>query len=86
MEYCENKSLNEVIYNYELQIKRADFCDWGRQIASGMVYLHEQNIIHRNLKPSKYALFSAVSSLTVFAALLILFFTVLVFLLETKTY
>lgn len=54
MEYAEGKSLDKIIHPadpsppFELKIVP----NWALQMADGMRYLHEKDIVHRNLKAS----------------------------------
>ena len=47
MEYCAGGNLNERLHRPSSDIVNVK---WMKQAASGLVYLHEQNVVHRDLK------------------------------------
>ncbi|VDD86569.1 unnamed protein product [Enterobius vermicularis] len=49
MEYCGKGQLFQLIQN-GCKIGKEQLCEWSRQIADGMKYLHSKKIIHRDLK------------------------------------
>ncbi|VDK66513.1 unnamed protein product, partial [Cylicostephanus goldi] len=49
MEYCPNGQLGDVLKSDRV-IGWQEWCSWSRQIAKGMEYLHENKVIHRDLK------------------------------------
>jgi hypothetical protein len=48
MEYCENRTLSDVI---ELGVNEAEAWRLFREIVDGLVHIHSQAMIHRDLKP-----------------------------------
>ena len=55
MEYAEGKSLDKMLRPKDVPSPLPPFTneivkDWALQIADGMRYLHEQKLVHRNLK------------------------------------
>src|SRR6218665_3828819 len=56
MEYASGGSLREVLSACKTDLPLDTMKDWGIQIAGGMAYLHENSIVHRDLKSpnSKY--------------------------------
>ena len=53
MEYCPYGQLYSYLNNSQTVLKPAKMIDWSKQIANGMNYLHENKIIHRDLKSPK---------------------------------
>ncbi len=54
MEYCEGGSLDYKIQSLKsdrLKVELVDLLNWSREIFRGLLYLHENNIIHRDIKP-----------------------------------
>ncbi|KAL3231182.1 eIF-2-alpha kinase GCN2 [Nakaseomyces bracarensis] len=51
MEYCENKTLYDLIHNEGLNKERDEYWRLFRQILEALSYIHSQGIIHRDLKP-----------------------------------
>lgn len=49
MEYCPYGQLYDVLRDGK-QLPASLLCDWAKQIAAGMLYLHGHKIIHRDLK------------------------------------
>ena len=49
MEYCNEGDLNKFFRTKDLPFN--DTLDVMRQISTGLVYLHEHNVIHRDIKP-----------------------------------
>lgn len=55
MEYCPNGQLFSYLNNTKQKtvLRPAKMMDWAKQIAKGMHYLHNNKIIHRDLKSPK---------------------------------
>lgn len=51
MEYCENRTLQNLIASEKLYLQRDEYWRLFRQILEALSYIHSQNIIHRDLKP-----------------------------------
>ncbi|AGO09908.1 AaceriAAL083Wp [[Ashbya] aceris (nom. inval.)] len=51
MEYCENRTLYDLIHNENLSQQRDEYWRLFRQILEALSYIHSQGIIHRDLKP-----------------------------------
>ena len=51
MEYCENRTLYDLIHNEGLNKERDEYWRLFRQILEALSYIHSQGIIHRDLKP-----------------------------------
>ena len=51
MEYCDQKTLREMIRNHDLPSKPEEMWRVFRSIVDGLKYIHEQGITHRDLKP-----------------------------------
>ena len=51
MEYCDQKTLRQMIRNYDLPSKPDEIWRVFRSILDGLRYIHDQGIIHRDLKP-----------------------------------
>lgn len=67
MEHCKGGSLHQgdfnntvpsmkfsVIHNKEYVPNERKILSWSEQAASGIMFLHSENIIHLDIKPSKY--------------------------------
>ncbi|QLQ80988.1 hypothetical protein HG537_0E03430 [Torulaspora globosa] len=51
MEYCENRTLYDLINTENLSSQRDEYWRLFRQILEALSYIHSQGIIHRDLKP-----------------------------------
>lgn len=51
MEYCENRTLYDLIHIENLNKERDEYWRLFRQILEALSYIHSQDIIHRDLKP-----------------------------------
>lgn len=51
MEYCENRTLYDLIHSENLNNQRDEYWRLFRQILEALSYIHSQGIIHRDLKP-----------------------------------
>nr|1ZYC_A Chain A, Serine/threonine-protein kinase GCN2 [Saccharomyces cerevisiae]1ZYC_B Chain B, Serine/threonine-protein kinase GCN2 [Saccharomyces cerevisiae]1ZYC_C Chain C, Serine/threonine-protein kinase GCN2 [Saccharomyces cerevisiae]1ZYC_D Chain D, Serine/threonine-protein kinase GCN2 [Saccharomyces cerevisiae]1ZYD_A Chain A, Serine/threonine-protein kinase GCN2 [Saccharomyces cerevisiae]1ZYD_B Chain B, Serine/threonine-protein kinase GCN2 [Saccharomyces cerevisiae] len=51
MEYCENRTLYDLIHSENLNQQRDEYWRLFRQILEALSYIHSQGIIHRDLKP-----------------------------------
>ncbi|ODV59830.1 serine/threonine-protein kinase GCN2 [Ascoidea rubescens DSM 1968] len=51
MEYCEKKTLKDLIENEDLPRNSEKYWKLFTQILEGLEHIHSQNIIHRDLKP-----------------------------------
>lgn len=51
MEYCENRTLYDLIHSDNLSKQRDEYWRLFRQILEALSYIHSQGIIHRDLKP-----------------------------------
>lgn len=51
MEYCENRTLQNLIASEKLYLQKEEYWRLFRQILEALSYIHSQNIIHRDLKP-----------------------------------
>ncbi|CAR24882.1 serine/threonine-protein kinase GCN2 [Lachancea thermotolerans CBS 6340] len=51
MEYCENRTLFDLIHNENLSAQREEYWKLFREILDALSYIHSQGIIHRDLKP-----------------------------------
>ncbi|AMD19196.1 HBR295Wp [Eremothecium sinecaudum] len=51
MEYCENRTLYDLIHNENLSQQREEYWRLFRQIVEALSYIHSLGIIHRDLKP-----------------------------------
>jgi serine/threonine protein kinase/Tol biopolymer transport system component len=49
MEYCEGKTLREILQSENLQVKKA--IDIALQVCEGLALAHEKGIVHRDIKP-----------------------------------
>lgn len=51
MEYCENGSLGALLDHGGRIEDELYVVDYAYQLLSGLAYLHENNIVHRDIKP-----------------------------------
>eukprot|EP01125_Pyxidicula_operculata_P014889 TRINITY_DN5012_c1_g1_i1.p1 TRINITY_DN5012_c1_g1~~TRINITY_DN5012_c1_g1_i1.p1 ORF type:complete len:841 (-),score=158.73 TRINITY_DN5012_c1_g1_i1:342-2864(-) len=49
-EYMERGSLSDIIHNHNYKIQNHHICKMALDACRGMTYLHESNVIHRDLK------------------------------------
>jgi serine/threonine protein kinase len=54
MEFCPHGPLFNFLREGPDKVPPMRLVDWTKQIASGMKYLHDHKIIHRDLKSPKY--------------------------------
>jgi len=50
MEYCDDGNLSELISKRTTYFSRKQIINWFKQLVSGLGYLHEQQILHKNIK------------------------------------
>ena len=65
MEFCDLGDLNEFFIKYHQKIDTTVKLKMMRQIINGIAYLHQENIVHRNIKPSNVLLKSSNDCVTV---------------------
>ncbi|KAG1232577.1 hypothetical protein G6F68_019114 [Rhizopus microsporus] len=58
MEYCENGSLGALLDHGGRIEDELYVVDYAYQLLSGLAYLHENNIVHRDIKPDSKSLSS----------------------------
>lgn len=51
MEYCENRTLQDLILSENLNRQKDEYWRLLRQILDALSYIHSQGIVHRDLKP-----------------------------------
>ncbi|SCW02695.1 LAFE_0F12244g1_1 [Lachancea fermentati] len=51
MEYCENRTLYDLIHTENLSSQKDEYWRLFREILEALSYIHSQGIIHRDLKP-----------------------------------
>lgn len=52
MEYCEGLTLQHLLANFEISLSKDEKIKLIKQILEALSYIHEQNMIHRDLKPT----------------------------------
>jgi mitogen-activated protein kinase kinase kinase len=57
MEYCENGSLGALLDHGGRIEDEVYIVDYAYQLLSGLAYLHENNIVHRDIKPDSKVIF-----------------------------
>ena len=53
MEYCEGGSLHDYIQDKHKLYEKKDIIRWTFHASSGLLYLHENKIVHKDVKPKK---------------------------------
>jgi len=61
-ELAENGSIHDYIYEKCKQPPLSQMVLWAAQVAEGMIYLHQRDIIHRDLKSSNVVLTSTLKA------------------------